>query len=329
MSQVQQTEPAIEVLVPLEGESGQIEGRSPWQLFWVRFRRDKVAVGAGIAVIALITLALIAPLLAQFVIHRGPGDINQDYTNDIALPLYGPSKIAWFGVDTLGRDVFIRTLYGARTSLKVTFIGTGAAMVIGIALGLLAGYVGGKVDTFISRTIDIVLSLPLLLMAIGISVSCTAVLTGCLGGVLKQGWFLPTFLIMLFSWPYVARIVRGQTLSLREREFVEAARATGYGTTHIMFREILPNMVASIIVVATLLIPQNILFEAALTFLGVGIPPEVPSWGGMIAQAAGGSLYRVAWWMLFFPGLFLVVTTLSFNLLGDGLRDSLDPRAGR
>jgi peptide/nickel transport system permease protein len=319
----------MEVLVPLEGESERIEGRTPWQLFWTRFRRDKVAVGAGLAVLAIIALALIAPLLAHYVVHRGPADINQDYTNDIAVPLYGPSKFAWFGVDTLGRDVFLRTLYGARTSLKVAFIGTGSALVIGIALGLIAGYVGGKVDTFISRTIDIVLSLPLLLIAIGVSVSCTAVLTGCLGGILKQGWFLPTFIIMLFSWPYVARIVRGQTLSLREREFVEAARATGYGNAHIMFREILPNMVASIIVVATLLIPQNILFEAALSFLGVGIPPDVPSWGGMISQAAGGSLYRIAWWMLFFPGMFLVATTLSFNLLGDGLRDALDPRAGR
>jgi peptide/nickel transport system permease protein len=329
VSQVQQTEPAIEVLVPLEGDLERIEGRTPWQLFWTRFRRDRVAMGAGIAVLALITFALLAPLLGHLVIHRGPNDLNQDYTNDIGLPLFGPSKIAWFGVDTLGRDVFLRTLYGARTSLKVSFIGTGTALVIGTALGLLAGFVGGKVDTFISRVIDIVLSLPLLLLAIGISVSCTSVLTGCLGGTLKQGWFLPTFIIMLFSWPYVARIVRGQTLSLREREFVEAARATGYGNVHIMFREILPNMVASIIVVATLLIPQNILFEAALSFLGVGIPPDIPSWGGMISEAASGSLYRVAWWMLVFPGMFLVITTLSFNLLGDGLRDALDPRAGR
>ena len=378
MSQVQQTEPAIEVLVPLEGEPERIEGRTPWQLFWTRFRRDKVAVGAGLAVLALITLALLAPVLVHFVIHRGPSDQNGTLTSDIGVPLYGPGKLAWFGVDTLGRDVFIRSLYGARTSLKVSFIGTGFSLVIGIALGLIAGFVGGKVDTLISRTIDIVLSLPLLLLAIGISVACTAAsVQGCDGswipalllvvlagavvalglgaprkapylisagialalavalpaaGVdfrLKQGTGLVIFIIALFGWPYVARIVRGQTLSLREREFVEAARATGYGDLHIMFREILPNMVASIIVVATLLIPQNILIEAALSFLGVGIPPEIPSWGGMIAQAADGSLYRLAWWMLVFPGLFLVVTTLSFNLLGDGLRDALDPRSNR
>jgi peptide/nickel transport system permease protein len=329
VSQVQQTEPAIEVLVPLEGEPGRIEGRSPWQLFWTRFRRDKIAVGAGIAVLALIVLAVIAPVLAAHVVHRGPNDLNQNYTSDIGVPLLGPSKLAYFGVDTLGRDVFIRTLYGARTSLKVSFIGTGVSLVVGIFLGLIAGFVGGKIDTFISRTIDIVLSLPLLLMAIAISVACTSVITGCLGGLLKQGTGIVIFIIALFGWPYVARIVRGQTLSLREREFVEAARATGYGNFHIMFREILPNMVASIIVVATLLIPQNILLEAALSFLGVGIPADIPSWGGMISQAANGQLYRLAWWMLIFPGMFLVITTLSFNLLGDGLRDALDPRSNR
>jgi peptide/nickel transport system permease protein len=329
VSQVQQTEPAIEVLVPLEGEPGRIEGRSPWQLFWTRFRRDKVAVGAGLAVLALIVLAVIAPVLAAHVVHRGPNDLNQNYTSDIGVPLLGPSKLAYFGVDTLGRDVFIRTLYGARTSLKVSFIGTGVSLVVGIVLGLIAGFVGGKIDTFISRTIDIVLSLPLLLMAIAISVACTSVITGCLGGLLKQGTGIVIFIIALFGWPYVARIVRGQTLSLREREFVEAARATGYGNFHIMFREILPNMVASIIVVATLLIPQNILLEAALSFLGVGIPADIPSWGGMISQAANGQLYRLAWWMLIFPGMFLVITTLSFNLLGDGLRDALDPRSNR
>ena len=286
-------------------------------------------MGAGFAVLALVALALLAPVLAAHIVHRGPNALGQNYTSDIGVPLLGPSKVAWFGVDTLGRDVFIRTLYGARTSLKVSFIGTGVSLVVGIVLGLIAGFVGGKVDTFISRTIDIVLSLPLLLMAIAISVACTSVITGCLGGLLKQGTGIVIFIIALFGWPYVARIVRGQTLSLREREFVEAARATGYGNLHIMFREILPNMVASIIVVATLLIPQNILLEAALSFLGVGIPAEIPSWGGMISQAANGQLYRLAWWMLIFPGMFLVLTTLSFNLLGDGLRDALDPRSNR
>ena len=133
----------------------------------------------------------------------------------------------------------------------------------------------------------------------------------------------------LFGWPYVARIARGQTLSLREREVFEASKATGFGTAYIMFREILPDMMASLIVVTTLLIPQNILFEAALSYLSVGIPPGTPSWGGMINNAVSGSLYFVSWWTLVFPAGFLVITTLAFNLLGDGLRDALDPRAGR
>ena len=329
MSQVQQTEPVTEVLVPLEGVSEAVQGRTPWQLFYTRFRRDRVALVAAGVVLLLIAVALLAPVFSKFVVHRGPNAINQGYTSDISVPLLGPSKIAYFGVDALGRDIFIRTLYGARTSLLIAILATGISLVIGIALGLIAGFRGGKLDTFISRLIDIVLSLPLLLLAIGIGAACGASVQGCLGGLVKPGIPLVTGIIALFGWPYVARIVRGQTLSLREREFVEAARATGYGNLHIMFREILPNMVASIIVVATLLIPQNILFEAALSFLAVGVPAGTPSWGGMLSDATNGALYRIAWWMLFFPGMFLVLTTLAFNLLGDGLRDSLDPRAGR
>jgi peptide/nickel transport system permease protein len=329
MSQVQQSEPVAEVLAPQAGEIERVEGRTPWQLFWTRFKRDHVALAAGFVVILLIVLALLAPVFSKYVIHRGPTDIDQNLTDEFGVPVFGPSTHSWFGVDDLGRDVFIRSLYGARTSLMVAFIGTGLSLVVGIALGLIAGFRGGKIDTFISRAIDIVLSLPLLLLAIGIGAACGTSVTGCLGGLIQPGVPLVTFIIALFGWPYVARIVRGQTLSLREREFVEAARATGFGNLHIMFREILPNMVASILVVATLLIPQNILFEAALSFLSVGIPADTPSWGRMISDAVNGELYQIAWWMLVFPGLFLVLTTLSFNLLGDGLRDALDPRAGR
>ncbi len=334
-------------------------------------------MGAGVVVCLLVFVAVVAPLFVTLFVHRGPNALDQNLTSDIGIPILGPSKTAWFGVDGIGRDVFVRTMYGARTSLMVSFIGTGLSLVIGIVLGLLSGFRGGKIDTFISRTIDIVLSLPLLLMAIGLSVACGASIAGCSGvwimpvllGIvalsalglglqstrrvpamlvaaislvlavvllgsgtgprIKTGVPMVIFIIALFGWPYVARIVRGQTLSLREREFVEAARATGFGPWYIMLREIFPNMLASIIVVTTLLIPQNILFEAALSYLSVGIPPDTPSWGGMINDATEGSLYFVAWWMLVFPAGFLVITTLSFNLLGDGLRDALDPRAGR
>jgi len=332
VSQVQQTEPTIGTVEPAGGDVVRVEGRTPWQLFWGRFRRDKVAVAGVIFIIILILAAFLAPVFADHVAHRGPNDFPEDttgLTNEFNVPIMGPGGQYWGGVDQLGRDVFVRTLYGARTSLEVALLATAIAVVIGIVIGITGGYYGGKVDTVMSRSIDIVLSLPVFLLAIGISAACGTTIDGCLGGLLKPGIWLVTLIIALFSWPYMARIVRGQTLSLREREFVEAARATGYGGSHIMFREILPNIVAPIIVYTTLLIPVNIIFEASLSYLGVGIPPGTPSWGGMIADATQGQLYRAAWWMLLFPGLCLVFTTLSFNLVGDGLRDALDPRTGR
>ena len=280
-------------------------------------------------VIILILSALLAPLFVRFVSHNGPTQIRPELSNEFNIPVIGPSIMFWGGVDPLGRDVFVRTLYGARTSLQVALLATAISVVIGLALGLLGGYFGGKVDTFTSRLTDIVLSLPVFLIAIGISASCGVSVQGCLGGLLKPGVWLVTFIIALFGWTYIARIVRGQTLSLREREFVEAARATGFGRVHIMFREILPNLVAPLIVYTTLLIPVNIIFEASLSYLGVGIPPGTPSWGGMMSDATQGQLYRFAWWMLLFPGLMLVFTTLAFNIVGDALRDALDPRSNR
>jgi peptide/nickel transport system permease protein len=330
LSQVTSSEPITEPLLEESPEvPGYIEGRSPWQLFWARFRRDHVAMAAGIFIILLVLAAVFAPVFANHVAHHAPNELHTDLTDEFSIPIVGPSMAFWGGVDSLGRDVFVRTLYGAKTSLEVALLATFVAVVIGVALGLVAGFFGGKLDTVISRAVDITLSLPVLLLAIGISAACSTTITGCLGGLIQPGVGLVTFIIALFGWPYMARIVRGQTLSYREREFVEAARATGYGNTHIMFREILPNLVAPIIVYTTLLIPTNIIFEASLSFLGVGIPPGTPSWGRMISDATDGQLYRLAWWMLFFPGMCLVFTTLAFNLVGDGMRDALDPRAGR
>jgi peptide/nickel transport system permease protein len=333
MSQITSSEPIVDpdAVGPAEGTKA-VEGRSPWQLFWTRFRRDKLAIAGAVFLILLITAALSAPLFVKYVAHRGPNFFPEDttgLTNDISVPIMGPGKQYWGGVDTLGRDVFVRTLYGARTSIEVALLSTAISVGVGIALGLFAGFRGGKTDTAISRLVDIVLSVPVLILAIGISAACGVSASGCLGGKLKPGVWLVTFIIALFSWPYIARIVRGQTLSIREREFIEAARATGFGNMHIMFREILPNLAAPIIVYTTLLIPVNIIFEASLSYLGVGIPPGTPSWGSMISDATSGDLYQIAWWLLFFPGICLVLTTLSFNLMGDGLRDALDPRAGR
>jgi peptide/nickel transport system permease protein len=329
MSQVA-SEPLAGQAAP--GSSGQpsseVIGRSPWQIFWNRFRADRVAL-VGVAFIVLLTvLAVCAPLVARYVAHRGPNQINTNLTDAIGLPRIGPSRNYWFGVDKAGRDVFVRTVYGARTSLTVALIATTLAVTVGVILGTLAGFFGGKVDTLVSRAIDVVLSLPILLLAIGLAAACSITATGCLGGLIQPGVPLVVEIIALFSWPYIGRIVRGQVLTLREKEFVEAARSQGSSDARIMFREILPNVVAPIIVYTTLIIPNNILFEASLSFLGVGIPPSTPSWGRMISDATEAQLYTAAWWMLLAPGLGLVLTTLAFNLVGDGLRDAFDPRMG-
>ena len=308
---------------PAEPETDFV-GLSPRQLFWARFKQDKAAVGGLVIIIVLIALALAAPLIAKLVGH-GPNDLFQrEMTDSFGVPK-GPNADFWFGADSAGRDVFVRVIYGARTSLIVGLVATGIAVFIGTALGIIAGYFGGKIDTIISRTIDVVLSMPILLFAIGIVAACGT--TGCLNGLIEPGLMLVIFVIALFSWPYIARIVRGNTLSIREKEFIEASRSLGAGNGRIMFREVLPNLVAPIVVYSTLLVPTNILFEAALSFLGLGVPQRTPSWGGMLSDAVDN--FRWAWWLMFFPGIFLILTTLSFNLLGDGLRDALDPRSNR
>jgi ABC-type dipeptide/oligopeptide/nickel transport system permease subunit len=308
------------------GDFSKVAGRTPWQLFRRRFRRDRVALGGLTFLVLLVLLAVFAPIVADHVVHHGPNDLDRSTLSDIGLPSVGPGKLYWGGVDTSGRDVFVRTIYGARTSLTVALIATGIATGLGILLGLIAGYVGGWVDTLISRMIDLFLSLPVLLFSIGIAATCSITAEGCLGGLVQPGISLVVLIISLFTWPYIGRIVRGQVLSLREKEFVEAARSLGNPTRGILFREILPNLAAPVIVYATLTIPSNVLFEASLSYLGVGIPPETPSWGRMIAEASRGQLFTVAWWMLVFPGVALVLTTLAFNLVGDGFRDALDPR---
>jgi peptide/nickel transport system permease protein len=303
-----------------------VAGKSPRQLFWARFKKDKAALmGLGM-VILLIVLALLAPLFVRITGH-GPNELfSREMTDEFGLPK-GPNKDFWFGADRPGRDVFVRVIYGARTSLLVAIVATGFAVFVGTVLGVMAGYFGGKLDTLISRTIDVILSMPILLFAIGIAAACGASASGCLGGLIKPGLGVVIFIIALFSWPYIARIVRGNTLSIREKEFIEAARSLGAGNVRIMFREVLPNLVAPIIVYATLIIPSNILFEAALSFLGLGVPQTTPSWGRMLADAA--PIFDVAWWLMVFPGMFLIATTLAFNLLGDGLRDAFDPRSDR
>jgi peptide/nickel transport system permease protein len=234
----------------------------------------------------------------------------------------GPGSKHFFGVDQLGRDVFSRTLYGARISLEVALIATFISVVVGVTLGMIAGFYRGAVDSLLSRVMDIQLAFPVLLLAIGLGAACS--IKGCIGGLLQPGLPVVIFVIALAQWPYMARIIRGQTLSLREKEFVEAARAAGASNTRIVFREILPNLVAPIIVYSTVLIPTNILFETALSFLGVGVQPPTPSWGAMLSEAQ--NIFDIAWWFMLFPGLALLLTVLAFNLVGDGLQDALNPR---
>ncbi|MEA2460310.1 MAG: peptide/nickel transport system permease protein [Actinomycetota bacterium] len=308
--------------------SGEVAGKTPGQLFWARFKQDRVAfVGLGV-IFLLVALALGAGLIAHYITHRGPNDLSlaRQMRDEFGLPK-GPNSTYIFGADTAGRDLFIRVIYGARTSLEVAIIATGISVFIGVCLGMTAGFFGGKIDTVISRTIDVILSLPLLVFALGIAAACGTTKEGCFGGFLKPGLGVVVFIIAAFSWPYIARIVRGNTLSLREKEFVEASRSLGASNRRIMFREVLPNLVAPILVYSTLIIPSNIVFEAALSFLGLGVPQHTPSWGRMLSEASRN--LEGAPWLMIFPVLFLVTTTLAFNLLGDGLRDALDPRAGR
>jgi ABC-type dipeptide/oligopeptide/nickel transport system permease subunit len=311
---------------PPVADEATIVGRTPWQLFWGRFLQDRFAI-AGLAFIGLLVLiALFAPVIAAIVGH-GPNELFQRRVTDIFGIPEGPQSGFLFGADSSGRDAFVRTIYGTRVSLIVGVAATAIAVSVGVVLGMLAGYLGGWVDTVISRITDIILSVPLLLFAIGIVAACSTSKEGCLNGTLKPGLTLVIVIISLFTWPYVARLVRGNTLSLREREFVEASRSLGAGNVRIMFREILPNLVSPIIVYASLLIPSNILFEAYLSFLGLGVPDNQPSWGNMVSDSLEN--FDVVWWLWLFPGLFLLFTVLAFNLLGDGLRDALDPRADR
>jgi peptide/nickel transport system permease protein len=306
-------------------EPGEIAARSPMQLFWRRFRSDKVAIVALGFIVLLIIVAIAAPLIIKALNLHPLNNPDTKELDPFGQPL-GPNSAHPFGVDDLGRDVFARVLYGARVSLEVAFISTGLAVIAGVLVGTLAGFSGGWLDTLLSRIMDVVLSFPILLLAIGLSSACTLG-NGCLGGLITPGRTTLIVVIALASWPYIGRIIRGQVLSLREKEFVEAARSLGASNARIMGREILPNLVAPIIVYTSLILPTNVLYEAALSYLGVGVQPPTASWGQMIANAS--LISDTAWWYMFFPGVALVLTVLAFNLVGDGLQDALDPRSNK
>jgi peptide/nickel transport system permease protein len=303
------------------------ETRSASRLFWERFREDKAALVATAVIGVLILIAFFGgPIAAHVTGHPDTEQYQNIMQDEFGLPK-GPNSQFWFGADGEGRDLLVRTMYGARTSLIVGVVASLIAVLIGLVVGLVAGFFRGFVDTTLSRLGDVMLAMPQLLISIGIVAACSSNKNGCVAGLIQPGLVLVIVIIVIFSWPYIARIVRGFTLSIREKEFVEASRSLGAGDFRIIFREIVPNLIGPIIVYTTLLIPQSILFEAALSYLGLGVPPGTASWGGLLNDAQ--RFYDTAWWLMLFPGLFLVITTLAFNLLGDGLRDALDVRGDR
>jgi len=310
--------------VAVQEETGErkIVARSPMQLFWRRLRRDKVAMVALGFIVLLVLVALFAPVIVSVAGTPDPKTQSSEALDVFGTPT-GPSSAHPFGVDRLGRDVFSRTIYGSRVSLEVAFISTGIAVLIGVVVGLLAGFYRGWVDTVLSRLTDVVLAFPILLLGLGLAAACSGA-NGCFGGLIQPGLPVVIMVIAVINWTYIARIVRGQVLSLREKEFVEAARSLGASDRRIIVHEILPNLLAPLIVYSSLLIPANILLEAALSFLGVGVAGGTPSWGAMISEAT--SLFPDAWWFMLFPGLALLFAVLAFNLVGDGLQDALDPR---
>ncbi|MCU1538758.1 MAG: transporter, permease protein [Humibacillus sp.] len=304
-----------------------IEGRSLGQIAWMRLKRDKVALSGGFFVLFLILVALCAPLIVGWLGHE-PNEFHQDLVDantQIPIgPYGGMSRDFLMGLEPVnGRDIFSRIVYGSQISLVIAFLATMLSVVIGVAMGVVAGYFGGWVDTLISRAMDIFLAFPLLVFALALAGVVPDEAFGLKGDSLRIAVIV--FIIGFFNWPYIGRIIRGQTLSLREREFVDAARSLGARTPHILVREVLPNLVAPILVYATLLIPSNILFEAGLSFLGVGVQAPRATWGGMLSDAA--QWYQIDPWFMVWPGLAIFVTVLAFNLFGDGLRDALDPRS--
>ena len=302
-----------------------IEGRSLGQIAWRRLRRDRVAMAGGIVIVFLIVVAVVGPHLVQNPDTYNSNLIDPTFSRPIG-PWGGISLAHPFGVEPVtGRDMLARTVVGAQYSLLIGFLATLLAVVIGVFFGVIAGYFGGWIDTLIARAMDVFLAFPLLVFAIALVGVIPNSAWGLSGNALRV--VLLVFIIGFFSWPYMGRIVRGQVISLREREFVDAARSIGARGPYILARELLPNLVAPILVYSTLLIPTNILFEAGLDYLGVGLIPPTPSWGQALSNAVTNGFYYIDPMYMVIPGVAIFITVMAFNLFGDGLRDALDPRA--
>ena len=283
------------------------KGRSLWDDAWESLRRNRAAMAAIAIMLTVVLLVLFAPLLSPYSIDSTDWDrisISPSITTE-----------HWFGTDDVGRDLFVRTLYGGRISLLVGFAATLVSLVIGIAWGATAGYAGGKIDQFMMRVVDVLYAMPFMFFVILLMV------------FFGRNIFLIFIAVGAINWLDMARIVRGQTLSLKKKEFIEAARAGGVSSFNIVRRHIVPNLLGVVIVYVTLTIPQVILVESFLSFLGLGVQEPMTSWGALVND--GAQAMETAPWVLIFPATFLAVTLFCFNFIGDGLRDALDPRDRR
>jgi ABC-type dipeptide/oligopeptide/nickel transport system permease subunit len=320
------------------GESTRpVKARGYWEQVWRRFRRDKVAIAGGVYIVFLFFVAFGgAPIAAHYLGH-GPDTQFPLFTADfkpvgpwthVKDPV-GHTSIFILGGDdaTLQRDEFLRLLYGARSSLEVALGATIIGMVVGVLMGAIGGYFGGWIDTIVSRLTEIVMAFPVLLFAIALASTIGPQLDNVTLGFLGKGVFTLVIVLGAFSWYYPARIIRAQVLSLREKEFIEAARMVGASDAKIIRSHLLPHLVAPIIVYSTLVVATNILAEAGLSFLGLGIKLPTASWGNLLST--GAIYYLNQPWLMLWPGLAVLFATLAFNLLGDGLRDAFDPRASR
>jgi peptide/nickel transport system permease protein len=318
------------------GELVEIKARGYWEQVWRRFRRDKVAIASGFFIVLLILVAAFGAPLAAALLGHGPNDIYSVYATKDFIPVgpwthvqdvvHGGTTLFILGADsTVGHDEFLRLLYGARVSLEVAVLATIGVMSVGVLLGSIAGYYRGWIDTIISRVTEITMAFPYLLFLIALASTVGSRLNDVTLGIFGQGVITLVVVFSAFGWFYPARIVRAVVLSLREKEFVEAARMVGASDIRIIRSHILPHLVAPVIVYSTLSVAQFVLAEAGLSFLGVGIKLPTASWGNLLSGAP--DFYTSQPWLMVWPGLAVLMTTLAFNLLGDGLRDAFDPRS--
>jgi len=329
---------AAQELVEAGTDLGEVEikARGYWEQVWRRFRRDRVAIAGGVFVILLILTAIFGGPIAATILGHGPNDLNGNAVDSRLLPVgpwthvtnatgEGTSLYVLGASDTLGRDEFLRLLYGARVSLEVAIMATSLSMFIGVLLGSIAGFYRGWVDTTVSRVTEITMAFPALLFIIALASTIGSRIDTVGESIFGKGVITLVLVFALFGWFYPARIIRAVVLSLREKEFIEAARMVGSSDWRIIRSHVLPHLIAPIIVYSTLAVASVILGEAGLSFLGIGIKLPTPSWGNLLASAP--DFYTSQPWLMVWPGLAVLLTTLSFNLLGDGLRDAFDPRS--